>query len=283
MNITQNLQMKFTFMVFTLLVAVVISGAASASLESPVQSYPSAYVVENGYSFSGSASIQDAADNYETLDGNHIKLEPGIHEEQVVLRKNLTLTGVGATSNDTIIQSYNDNGGTVTIASGTSVGLENMVIWNYGNGPAVVNNGQLTITNCFLNGVYVANEVRGEAVSSANTETTTSTGTTNLVATSTSSPEATSGPIAAKTTGPIAAKVTTPIAALNPSAGGSTAVDQQQNQIKQTLLQKTVKKLVPQLLKVQQVLKVPMQILNVFITAFKVQAQLVQPLIWGFR
>ncbi|MBI4813870.1 MAG: hypothetical protein HY802_06130, partial [Methanobacterium sp.] len=163
MNIPQNLEMKLTFLVFTLLVAVVISGAASAGLEAPEQSYSSAYVVENGYSFTGSASIQDAADNYETMDGNHIELETGIHEEQVVLGKNLTFTGMGANPEDTVIQAYNDNGGTVTIATGMSVVLENLSIWNYGTGPVIVNNGQLTIINCIVNGTYVANEVTGIA------------------------------------------------------------------------------------------------------------------------
>ncbi|MDY9922930.1 hypothetical protein, partial [Methanobacterium sp.] len=169
MNIPKNLQMKITFLVFAFLVAVVLSGAASAGLEAPEQSYPSAYVVENGYSFTGSASIQDAADNYETMDGNHIELETGIHEEKVVLGKNLTFTGMSTNPEDTVIQAYNDNGGTVTIATGMAVVLENLSIWNYGTGPAIVNNGQLTIINCIVNGTYVANEVTGTAAGGTET------------------------------------------------------------------------------------------------------------------
>jgi len=167
MNIPQSLEMKLTFLVFTILVAVVISGAVSAGLEAPEQNYLSAYVVENGYSFTGYASIQDTADNYETMDGNHIELETGIHEEQVVVNKNLTFTGMGANPEDTVIQAYNDNGGTVTIATGISVVLENLSIWNYGTGPVIVNNGQLTIINCIVNGTYVANEVTGTAAGGA--------------------------------------------------------------------------------------------------------------------
>lgn len=159
MNIPQNLQMKLTFMVFTLLIAVVISGAASAGLVLPEQSYTSAYVVETGYSFTGPASIQDAADNYETTDGDHVLLQPGNHDEQVVVNKNLTFTGMGTNPEDTVIQATNDNGGTVTIANGVSVVMENLTIWNYGTGPVIVNNGQLTIINCLVNGTYVANEV----------------------------------------------------------------------------------------------------------------------------
>jgi len=201
MNIPQNLQMKLTFLVFTLLVAVVISGAASAGLEAPEQSYPSAYVVENGYSFTGYASIQDAADNYETMDGNHIELETGIHEEQVVVNKNLTFTGMGANPEDTVIQAYSDNGGTVTIATGMSVVLENLSIWNYGTGPAIINNGQLTIINCIVNGTYVANEVTGTAAGVTETleetiiipegTTTTPEGTTTTPEGTTTTPEGT--------------------------------------------------------------------------------------------
>lgn len=163
MNIPQNLQMKLSFFVFMILVAVVISGAASAGLVLPEQSYTSAYVVETGYSFTGPASIQDAADNYETTDGDHILLQPGNHDEQVVVTKNLTFTGMGTNPEDTVIRGYNDNGGIVTIAAGVSVVMENLTIWNYGSGPVIVNNGQLTILNCMVNGTYVANQVTGAA------------------------------------------------------------------------------------------------------------------------
>ena len=89
MFITKNLQKNITFLVFTLLVAVMLSGAVSAALEAPVD-YSSAYVVENNYSFTGPASIQDAADNYETLEGYHIDVETGAHEEQVTFTKTST-------------------------------------------------------------------------------------------------------------------------------------------------------------------------------------------------
>ena len=183
MNKTKNLQTKFCFMVFTLVIAVVISGAASAALQLPEQSYTSAYVVETGYSFTGPASIQDAADNYETMDGYTIQLEAGSHDEQVVINKNLTFTGMGANPEDTVIQAYSDDGATVTIAPGVAVVLENLAIWNYGSGQAIVNNGQLTIINCIVNGNYVANEVTGTAAGGT-TETTPDTNTETMLMTS---------------------------------------------------------------------------------------------------
>lgn len=183
MNKTQNLQMKLSFLVFTLLLAVVISGAASAALQLPEQSYTSAYVVETGYGFTGPASIQDAADNYETMDGYTVQLEVGNHEEQVVASKNLTFTGMGANPEDTVIQAYSDDGATLTIAPGVAVVLENLSIWNYGSGQPIVNNGQLTIINCIVNGNYVANEVTG-AAAGGTTETTTDTPTETMLMTS---------------------------------------------------------------------------------------------------
>lgn len=184
MNKTQNLQMKLTFLVFTLLLAVVISGAASAALQLPEQSYTSAYVVETGYGFTGSASIQDAADNYETMDGYTVLLEPGNHDEQVVVNKNLTFTGMGTYPEDTVIQAYSDDGATLTIAPGVAVVLENLSIWNYGSGQAIVNNGQLTVINSFVNGIYVANEVTGAAAGGTTTETTIDTTTETMIMTS---------------------------------------------------------------------------------------------------
>jgi hypothetical protein len=160
MNITKNLQMKLTFLVFTLLVAVMVTGAVSAALEAPVD-YSSAYVVENNYSFTGPASIQDAADNYETMEGYHIDVETGAHEEQVTFTKNLHIKGMGTNPEDTIIWTYSDEGATVTIAPETIVVMENLAIWNNGNGPAIINNGQLKLINCFVNGNYVENEVSG--------------------------------------------------------------------------------------------------------------------------
>ena len=181
MNKTHNLQMKLSFLVFTLLLAVVISGAASAALQLPEQSYTSAYVVETGYSFTGSASIQDAADNYETMDGYTVLLEPGNHDEQVVVNKNLTFTGMGANPEDTVIQAYSDDGATLTIAPGMAVVLENLSVWNYGSGQAILNNGQLTIINCLVNGTYVANEVTGAAAGGTTTETTPDTTTETML------------------------------------------------------------------------------------------------------
>ena len=160
MNITKNLQMKLTFLVFTLLVAVMVTGAVSAALEGSAD-YPSAYVVENNYSFTGPASIQDAADNYETMEGYHIDVETGAHEEQVTFTKNLHIKGMGTNPEDTIIWTYSDEGTTVTIAPETIVVMENLAIWNSGNGQAIINNGQLTLINCFVNGNYVENEVSG--------------------------------------------------------------------------------------------------------------------------
>ncbi len=160
MFITKNLQKNITFLVFTLLVAVMLSGAVSAALEAPAD-YSSAYVVENNYSFTGPASIQDAADNYETLEGYHIDVETGAHEEQVTFTKNLHIKGMGTNPEDTIIWTYSDEGATVTIAPETIVVMENLAIWNSGNGQTIINNGQLTLINCFVNGNYIENEVSG--------------------------------------------------------------------------------------------------------------------------
>lgn len=179
----QNLQMKLTFIVFTVLVSVVLSGAASAALVLPEQSYTSAYVVETGYSFTGPNSIQDAVDNYETNDGYQVALEPGNHDEQIVVNKNLNLTGMGANPEDTVIQATSD-GATVTIAPGVAVVLENLSIWNYGSGQAIVNNGQLTLINCLVNGNLVANEVMG-AAAGGTTEVTGTPGETTLATTET--------------------------------------------------------------------------------------------------
>jgi len=165
MNICKNLQMKLTFLVLTLLVAVILSGAVSAGLVLPEENYPSAYIVENGYSFTGSASIQDAVDNYETVEGYHIELEPGVHEEQVTMDKELTFTGLGANPEDTVIESVSD-GGTIIISNDVSVVMENLAIWNFGTGDAIVNNGQLTLINCYVNGNYYENEVMGLAAGS---------------------------------------------------------------------------------------------------------------------
>jgi len=162
MFITKNLQKNITFLVFTLLVAVMLSGAVSAALEAPAD-YSSAYVVENNYSFTGPASIQDAADNYETLEGYHIDVETGAHEEQVTFTKNLHIKGMGTNPEDTIIWTYSDEGATVTIEPGVAVLLENLHIWNSGNGQPIINNGQLTLINCFVNGDYFENEIMGLA------------------------------------------------------------------------------------------------------------------------
>ncbi len=175
--------MKLTFIVFTVLVAVVLSGAASAALVLPEQSYTSAYVVETGYSFTGPNSIQDAVDNYETNDGYQVLLEPGNHDEQIVVNKNLNLTGMGANPEDTVIQATSD-GATVTIAPGVVAALENLSIWNYGSGQTIENNGQLTLINCFVNGNFVANEVMG-AAAGGTTEVTGTPGETTLATTET--------------------------------------------------------------------------------------------------
>ena len=173
--------MKLTFIVFTVLLAVVLSGAASAALVLPEQSYTSAYVVETGYSFTGPNSIQDAVDNYETNNGYQVLLEPGNHDEQIVVNKNLNLTGMGANPEDTVIQATSD-GATITIASGVAVVMENLTVWNYGNGQAIVNNGQLTIINCMINGNYVANQILGDAAGGT-TEVTETPGETTLATT----------------------------------------------------------------------------------------------------
>ena len=278
--IIQRVKMKSTFIVFVFLLAIILSGAAFAIAPAKEPTTYS-YVVETGTTYYGPSVIQDAIDDENTADGYNVQLAAGEYYEPVIVNKSITITGTGATAEDTVIIAGGEDG-TVTIAPGVSVVLENLSILNMDDGSPIVNNGQLTLKNCYLNGVYVSNEVRGEVVSGVNTETTTSTdtSTSNFVATSTSPAAASSSP-AAKSTSPaaksvsVAARSTSP-AALTPSTGISTVVGQQQIQVKQAELQKTVQKLVSQVLKVQQVL-------NVLLTAFKVQPQLVQPVIWGFR
>lgn len=225
MKLHQNLQMKLTFIVFTVLLAVVLSGAASAALVLPEQSYTSAYVVETGYSFTGPNSIQDAVDNYETNDGYQVLLEPGNHDEQVVINKNLNLTGMGANPEDTVIQATSD-GATVTIASGVAVVMENLTIWNYGNGPLLVNNGQLTLINCILNGTCVAYEVYG-AATGGTTEVTGTPGDTTLATTETLLLASVSG--ATSTTGTIVVGDTTSVTGttntISTSTEGTTSTD----------------------------------------------------------
>ncbi|NYB52804.1 MAG: hypothetical protein HVN35_09645 [Methanobacteriaceae archaeon] len=159
MNMTRNLQMKLTFIVLTLLVALMVSGAVSAGLEPQGGDYLSAYVVENGYSFTGPTSIDDAVNNYETMDGYHVQIDSGVHEEQIRVNKNLNINGLGANPQDNVIKSSSESA-TVSIG-GVSVVLENLAIWNYGTGEAIVNNGLLTIINCFVNGNYIEYQVTG--------------------------------------------------------------------------------------------------------------------------
>ena len=159
MNIPKKMQIKVTFLVFTLLFAVILSGAASAALAAPVEDYPSAYVAENNYSFTGPNSIQDAIDNYETLDGYNVQIESAVHYEQLTINKNLSLNGLGAHPHYTVIQSGSEDA-TITIGE-VNVVLENLSIWNTGNGQPIANNGLLTILNCYLNGLFIQNQVTG--------------------------------------------------------------------------------------------------------------------------
>ncbi|MFU2191325.1 hypothetical protein [Methanobacterium sp. MZD130B] len=159
MNIQKKMQIKVTFLVFTLLFAVIISGAASAALAAPVEDYPSAYVVENNYSFTGPNSIQDAIDNYETLDGYNIEIEDELYQEQLTINKNISIKGLGSSPHHTVIYSDNEIA-TITIGE-VSVVLENLSIWNVGNGQPINNNGLLNILNCYVNGRFIQNQVTG--------------------------------------------------------------------------------------------------------------------------
>lgn len=159
MNIQKKMQIKVTFLVFTLLFAVIISGAASAALAAPVEDYPSAYVVENNYSFTGPNSIQDAIDNYETLDDYNIEIEDELYQEQLTINKNISIKGLGSSPHHTVIYSDNEIA-TITIGE-VCVVLENLSIWNVGNGQPINNNGLLTILNCYVNGRLIQNQVTG--------------------------------------------------------------------------------------------------------------------------
>jgi hypothetical protein len=159
MNIQKKMQIKVTFLVFTLLFAVIISGAASAALAAPVEDYPSAYVVENNYSFTGPNSIQDAIDNYETLDDYNIEIEAELYQEQLTINKNISIKGLGSSPHHTVICSDNEIA-TINIGE-VSVVLENLSIWNVGNGQPINNNGLLTILNCYVNGRLIQNQVTG--------------------------------------------------------------------------------------------------------------------------
>jgi hypothetical protein len=159
MNIPKKMQIKVTFLVFTLLFAVILSGAASAALAAPVEDYPSAYVVENNYSFTGPNSIQDAIDNYETLDDYNIEIEDELYQEQLTINKNISIKGLGSSPHHTVICSDNEIA-TINIGE-VSVVLENLSIWNVGNGQPINNNGLLTILNCYVNGRLIQNQVTG--------------------------------------------------------------------------------------------------------------------------
>jgi hypothetical protein len=156
MNMTKNLQMKLTLLLFTLLIALSFSGAVSAVA---VSNQPTgSYVVETQENFYDSTAIQDAIDDADTVNGDNIQIDPSVHFEQVTVTKNITLTGMGTTPERTNIVS---SGGTVIIPSGVSAVLENMAIWDINNDPAIINNGQLTLINCLVNGEYYANETMG--------------------------------------------------------------------------------------------------------------------------
>jgi len=115
--------------------------------------------VENNYSFTGSNSIQDAIDNYETLDGYNIEIEAELFQEQLTINKNISIKGLGSSPHYTVIYSDDENA-TITIGE-VSVVLENLSIWNVGNGQPINNNGLLTILNCYVNGRFIQNQVTG--------------------------------------------------------------------------------------------------------------------------
>lgn len=182
---TENLQMKLTLLVFTLLIALAFTGAASASLvptEEMLSTGP--IVVETGTMFNGPTAIQDAIDHVYTENGQHIQVETGYYYENIVVSKDLTITGNSQNPADTVIESASAEG-TVIVPEGVNVVLENMSILNVNVYP-IVNNGQLTLINCMVNNDYYANEVmviQGGAAgdSPESTGTTTETMTTSAL------------------------------------------------------------------------------------------------------
>jgi hypothetical protein len=192
--IIQRVKKKSTFIVFAFLLAIILSGASFAIAPAKEPTTYS-YVVETETTYYGPCVIQDAISDENTLDGYNVQLVAGEYYEPVIVDKSVTIKGTGSTPEDTVIIAGGEDG-TVTIGPGVSVVLENLSILNMGEGSPVINNGQLTLTNCFLNGVYVSSEVRGEAVSNANTETTTSTdtSTSSLALASVTSADSTTTP-----------------------------------------------------------------------------------------
>lgn len=154
-----NLQMKLTLLVFTLFIALAVSSAVSAVVMADDQA-TDPYVVETGETFYGPSAIQDAINDADTVNGYHIQIEPSQYFEQVTINKNVTLRGTGFGPDNTVIVSGGGTG-TVIVPAGVSAVLENLAIWDMNNGQAIVNNGQLTLINCMVNGNYVANETTG--------------------------------------------------------------------------------------------------------------------------
>jgi len=174
MKITKNLQMKLTFFVFTLLVVLAFSGIVSARAvvdDSPL-------VLESGEKFNGDTPIQNAIDDEDTLNGHHIQIQAGEFIEQVTINKDLNISGVTGDPTDTSI-GYDTENGVIIVPSGVSVVLENIHIWTFDeNMDPLNNNGQITLINCLLNGVYYENHVFG-TVETMGTKTM---GTTELMA-----------------------------------------------------------------------------------------------------
>ncbi|BDZ71694.1 hypothetical protein [Methanobacterium petrolearium] len=160
MKMSKNVQLKLAFCMFAFLLVFAFSGAVSArAVVDDVNTTP--LVVETGETFNSTTAIQDAIDDEDTLSGHHIQLQPVNYLEQIYVTKDLTISGVTSYPTDTNI-GYDTIDGVIIVPSGVSVVLENMAIWTRDeNAFTINNNGQLTLINCMLNGVYYEYDVSG--------------------------------------------------------------------------------------------------------------------------
>ncbi|HRO08447.1 MAG TPA: right-handed parallel beta-helix repeat-containing protein, partial [Saprospiraceae bacterium] len=95
-------------------------------------------------------SIQSAIDDAQTLDGHTLSVAAGTYNENITLNKDLTLSGVGAT---TILTPSTPCSGTGILISAAGATVQNLHVTNYNYGLAVTTSGVLidnveSIANC---------------------------------------------------------------------------------------------------------------------------------------
>lgn len=153
----KKLWIKLPLLLFVLVVALAACGTATAKVN-PNAQLPDVFVVESGNTFTGSTAIQDSIDSSNTIDENHVYIQPKTYSEQIVVSKSLRIRGMGANPEDTTIE-FNTDGNVVTIPEGVTVTMENLAITNTGTGRAILNNGALNLINCVITDNYVESTV----------------------------------------------------------------------------------------------------------------------------